>query len=71
MDLRALLVACVVAVGDRPFHGGAAPGGMDLSYYGTVRSFHCGKNCVVDKHLQGAGLGDWYDRMEAKMPRVP
>ena len=59
------------AMADRPFHGGAAPGGMDLSYYGTIRPFHCGPGSVVDKHVRDAGLSDWYGRMERAMPQIP
>ena len=58
------------AMGDKPFHGGDAPGQGDLSYYGTIKSFHCGEGSVVDLHLKETDLSEWYDRCDGAMPLV-
>lgn len=52
----------------KPYHGGDAPDGMDLSYFGTVFPFHNGAGSVVDEHLKAAGLMEWYLRMGELMP---
>mmetsp|Transcript_101826 Transcript_101826/g.328480 ORF Transcript_101826/g.328480 Transcript_101826/m.328480 type:complete len:244 (-) Transcript_101826:181-912(-) len=56
------------AMGFNNFFGGEQPGPVDVSYYGTCLTFmylklECGHN-----HIEGAGLKDWWQRMEAVIP---
>ena len=54
----------------RPDAGGNEVDGADISYYGTIKPFHVGENCVVATHLRACGLEAWYERMEGAMPLV-
>jgi microsomal prostaglandin-E synthase 2 len=55
------------AVGDKPFLGGENPGAIDVSLFGTFKSFEAVP--YVKMLLQESGLGDWYSRVEAKLPQ--
>merc|ERR1711957_1000774 len=59
----------VAAMQGREFFGGAEPGPIDLSYFGTLAVFENLRCPIFDKHVQSVqGLREWWDRMKARTP---
>merc|ERR1712146_548121 len=54
------------AVGEKAFFGGDSPAATDISLYATFKAFETVP--YTTRILRECGLGEWYSRVESKMP---
>jgi len=57
-------------MGSNKFFDGNSPGQVDIAYYGTLYAFKWAGCKTAYAHLADSGLNEWWDRMEAVMPKV-
>lgn len=56
------------AMGKKAFFAGSCPGPIDVSMYGELASFLRAGMPTVEKNVKKAGLEQWLERMQARIP---